>query len=341
MPAEWEPVAAVLMAWPHEDTDWAPMLDDIHRCYTDIITALTTIARVPVILIAPCPADTRKAFAGIPADMLVIVGADTNDTWTRDYGPITVTTLDGSPRLLDFTFNAWGLKFAADADNRANRALAHIKVFTAPLESHLDFVLEGGSIESDGRGTILTTSRCLLAPNRNDTLSRDDITRRLCSSLGASRVLWLDHGSLIGDDTDSHVDTLARLAPADTIIYTGCDDPADPHYSDLGEMARQLATFTTVDGQPYNLIALPLPDPVIDPDNGDRLPATYANYLVVNNNILLPVYNQPRKDALAAGMMRIAFPDARIIPVDCRPLVRQHGSLHCATMQLYPATTIL
>ncbi len=243
----------------------------------------------------------------------------------------------GKPRLSDFRFNGWGLKFAANHDNQATQRLAATGLLSAPVENRQNFVLEGGSIESDGKGTILTTSHCLLAPNRNSTMNRIEIERYLKDCFGANHILWLDNGSLAGDDTDSHVDTLARLAPGDTIIYTGCQNPDDEHYNDLMCMADQLRGFRTRQGLPYHLIELPLPDPVFDND-GNRLPATYANYLVSDSTVLMPTYGQPQKDLLASQMLQISFPDHKIIPVDCDALIQQHGSLHCATMQLYPDT---
>ena len=338
LPAEWEPVEAVLMAWPHPDTDWADMLPEVERCYVDIITALVPYARV--VVIGPDIDAIGHALAHIPDDRLTILPCLTNDTWTRDYGPITVVGDNGEPRPLDFRFNAWGLKFAADRDNMATSSLAAMGLFRNIPLNRRDFVLEGGSIESDGKGTILTTTRCLLSPNRNDTMTPADIEQRLADDLGAARVLWLDHGALAGDDTDSHIDTLARLLPpGDVIAYTGCADPSDSHYYELRAMAESLRSFSTADGKPYHLLELPLPDPVLDPDDGHRLPATYANFLIVNDAVLLPVYGQPLKDRMAADILAAAMPEHTIVPVDCRALVRQHGSLHCATMQI-PENTL-
>lgn len=337
LPAEWEPAGAILMAWPHDDTDWAYMLSEAEACYVEIIRQITV--DTPVILLAPDPARPRQllADAGVNTSMVFMVTMPTDDTWTRDYGPITVT-VDDAPVALDFQFNGWGLKFAAANDNRATSRLLQAGVLQCDAENRLDFVLEGGSIESDGCGTLLTTTGCLTAPNRNATMTREEIMEYLAEALGAHHQLWLDSGELEGDDTDGHIDTLARLAPDDTIIYTGApDDPDDPHYGPLTAMAAQLRELRTPDGQPYNLIELPLPDPCYDED-GKRLPATYANFLIVNNAIILPVYNSPKKDFLASTILKIAFPGYDIRKVDCRALIRQHGSLHCATMQLHPAT---
>lgn len=304
LPAEWEDCfTSVMIARPHAATDWAPMLDEVTSCYDSLVAAIDE--------------------AGME---IIETGDNTNDTWTRDYGPITVE--DGSDLcLFDFTFNGWGMKFAADRDNLVNSRLF------AETVNRRGFVLEGGSIESDGRGTLMTTSRCLLSPNRNAQLGRDDIEEYLKAEFGLKQVLWVDHGFLEGDDTDSHIDTLARLAPHDTIIYCGAGNETGSQHDSLVAMARQLRSFTTPDGRPFNLIELPLPDPIFD-DEGERLPATYANYLATPNAILMPTYGQPRNDRLAADTLRIVYGNRRIIPVDCRALIRQHGSLHCATMQL-------
>lgn len=304
LPAEWEDCfTSVMIARPHAATDWAPMLDEVTSCYDSLVAAI--------------------AEAGME---IIETGDNTNDTWTRDYGPITVE--DGPAlRLFDFTFNGWGMKFAADKDNLVNSRLF------AETVNRRGFVLEGGSIESDGRGTLMTTSRCLLSPNRNAQLGRDDIEEYMKAEFGLKQVLWVDHGFLEGDDTDSHIDTLARLAPHDTILYCGAGNETGFQHDSLVAMARQLRSFTTPDRRPFNLIELPLPDPIFDAD-GERLPATYANYLATPNAILMPTYGQPRNDRLAADTLRIVYGDRRIITVDCRALIRQHGSLHCATMQL-------
>ncbi|MDE7335735.1 MAG: agmatine deiminase family protein [Muribaculaceae bacterium] len=313
--AEWQPHGAVMLAWPHSETDWAYMLDQVQECYRNIVAALLRAGEKVIIL---APAAEAPVFNS--PDVTVIHVA-TNDTWIRDYGPLTLA--DGT--LLDFRFNAWGQKFASNFDNQTTRTLADLKAIQAPVECHKDFVLEGGSIESDGNGTILTTSCCLLAPNRNEPMTRDQIDSQLLRRLHARKILWVDCQPLPGDDTDGHVDTLARLAPMNSIFYCGTVNPA------------QLAEFTNADGQPYNLFELPMPDPITDPDDGSLLPATYANYLVTANAVLMPTYGQPLNDTRAMNTLRIVFADREIIPVDCRALIRQHGSLHCATMQVKPS----
>ncbi|MDE6525879.1 MAG: agmatine deiminase family protein [Muribaculaceae bacterium] len=333
LPAEWEAVDAILMAWPHSDTDWNYILDDVRQCYARIIAAVAP--RAKVILIGPEEPAAEYLPEGDDRLNVIYINIPTNDTWTRDYGPITTIDETGALTANDFKFNGWGLKFAADRDNLATSELFSTGIFSSRRLNRLGFVLEGGAIESDGHGTIITTRHCMMSPNRNGDMSEHQIEEYLRKSLGADRILWLGHGSLEGDDTDGHIDTLARLAPpGDVIFYTGCPDADDSHHEPLALMKKDLEALTTADGKPYHLVELPLPDAIHDPDDGHRLPATYANFLIVNGAVILPVYGQPMKDLMAKMAIQTAMPDYDIIPVDCRALIRQHGSLHCATMQL-------
>ena len=338
MPAEWSnDVASVLIAYPHENTDWAYMLDDARKCFNEIIRSIAEDAGLTAVVVTPDAAATRALLPSLPADRLCLIELPTDDTWARDFGPITVKEGENK-KLVDFQFNGWGLKFASSNDNLVNMRAHACGAFTMPIENRRSFVLEGGSVESDGRGTIMTTSECLLSPNRNGGDTREEIEAALKDTLGADRVLWLDHGYLAGDDTDSHIDTLARFANDHTILYVKSYIADDPHNDALEKMEEQLQTFTTADGQPYNLIGLPLPDPIYD-ENGERLPATYANFLITPTAILMPVYGQPMNDELATQMMKIAFPDHKIVGIDCNALIRQHGSLHCVTMQMHAGAT--
>ena len=225
------------------------------------------------------------------------------------------------------------MKFASDKDNLITERLYRGGHLFGELRNCRNFVFEGGSIESDGEGTLLTTSECLLSPNRNATMSRDDIEKYLLETLGAKQMLWLEHGYLAGDDTDSHIDTLARLCPNNTILYVKCDDEGDEHYEALHAMEQQLKTFRTLSGEPYRLIALPMARPAFEDD--ERIPATYANYLVINGAVLVPTYDTYLDDVALAQVAK-AFPDREIVGIDCQALIRQHGSLHCVTMQ-YPS----
>lgn len=305
MLAEWEPQSAVQLTWPHKDTDWAPILPEITAVYEEMKREIES--RETVIVVDDIPH---------------------NDTWARDHGFITVEE-NGQLILLDFKFNGWGEKFAAELDNDINRQLYEQQLVKGIYESHLYFVLEGGSIESDGKGTIFTTTCCLMAPHRNQPLTQQEIEQQLKEWLGAERIVWINHGSLIGDDTDGHIDTLVRIAPNDTLLYIGADD----EHPDLLLMEQELQQLRTIDGHPYRLLRLPMPRPIYD--DGERLPATYANYLVINGAVLVPTYNQPDLDQEAISTIGKAFPDREIIGIDCRAVIRQHGSLHCCTMQYY------
>ena len=333
LPAEWEPQSGVQLTWPHAGTDWAPMLDEVTKTYEEMAREI------------------RKR------EPLLIVGPPSNDTWARDHGFITLikekqsTPLSSARKatgrrfsgngagdealLLDFKFNGWGEKFPAELDNAINRRLYDDGSVRGEYVDHLDFVLEGGSIESDGQGTIFTTSCCLLAPHRNQPLSKNQIEERLKQYLCAERILWIDYGQLTGDDTDGHIDTLVRIAPNDTLLYIRCSAPDDEQYEELRLMEEQLHTFRTLDSRPYRLLPLPMPRPIYD-DEGSRLPATYANFLVVNGAVLCPTYAQPDLDSEALRIIGEAFPGREIVGIDCRSLIQQHGSLHCCTMQ-YPA----
>lgn len=333
LPAEWHQQSGIQLTWPHAETDWAPMLKDVTECYVRM--ALEIAMRERLLIITPEPeAVTEILKQRMPQKAMQNISLHqipTNDTWARDHGFITVLTPQG-PQLLDFRFNGWGEKFPAELDNQICRRIMELGILKGTYQNHLDFVLEGGSIESDGRGTILTTSQCLLAPHRNQPLSREAIESRLMDYFHASRILWLDHGYLAGDDTDSHIDTLARFCPGDCIAYVQCTDRGDEHYEELKQMEQQLKSFRTTEGKPYNLIPLPMAAPVYDED-GMRLPATYANFLVINGAILIPTYGHNDLDEAARAQIQKAFPRHETIGIDCRPLIRQHGSLHCCTMQ--------
>ncbi len=334
LPAEWEEQDGVLLSWPHDRSDWEPVLHLVEPVFAEIIATISTHERVIVTVPEEGAVEEKLRRAGAVMDRVTCVRIPSNDTWARDFGPITVRE-NGTPLLLDFGFNGWGLKFAANHDNRITGRLWEAGLFRAQRKV-AGLVLEGGSIESDGRGTILTTSECLLEPNRNPHLDKERIGQALTDEFGASRILWLDSGYLAGDDTDSHIDTLARLCPDDTILYVACDDPQDEHYQALAAMKGHLEGFRTTRNTPFNLIPLPWPAPCFDTE-GNRLPATYANFLVINGAVLVPTYAD-KSDAAALTAVRQAFPGRDIIAIDCRPLILQHGSLHCITMQLPKGT---
>lgn len=330
-PAEWEPQSAVLLAWPHAGTDWADRLDSVEATYVALVAAIVRFE--PVLICVADPALEARARA-----LLAVEGCDParlhfevlpyNDTWLRDSGPITLRDADGF-RLLDFHFTAWGGKFEAALDDLLVETLAERGRFRGAQRERVDFALEGGAIETDGAGTLLSTWRCL--HERHPGLSRAEVTTRLEAWLNQRRTLWLEHGYLEGDDTDAHIDTLARFAGPDAIVYQACDDAGDAHHAELQAMAAELAAFRRDDGQPYRLFALPWPQPILDA--GRRLAASYANFLIVNDAVLMPAYGDPADDG-AAAVLAEAFPGREIVQVPCRPLIWQNGSLHCLTMQL-------
>ncbi len=336
-PAEWHPQSGVQLTWPHKDTDWADMLDEVQACFVELACEISQRERL--LIVAPCVKEVKEQLSGrANEESITYFECATNDTWARDHAAMTVFKC-GVPQLIDFKFNGWGLKFASNLDNQINAKIAQDgNVLNGIYQNQLNFVLEGGSVESDGFGTILTTSECLLSPNRNGASTKEEIEQHLKDTLGAQQVLWLDHGYLAGDDTDSHIDTLARLCPNNTIAYVACKDFNDEHFGALHAMREQLEGFRTLSGKPYRLLALPMADPIYE--DGERLPATYANFLVMNDAVLYPTYRQSENDQKAAEVLAKAFPDHEIVGVDCVALIKQHGSLHCVTMQ-YPEQVLL
>lgn len=332
LPAEWAPQSMVQFTFPHEGTDWAAVLPVVVPCFVACITAVSRFE--PVLVVCDEVAKTQRYFEGHDLSRIHFVALPSNDTWARDHAAITVEE-DGRPLLVDFVFNGWGLKFPADQDNLISRRLHGMGVFGGAEMEHGGMVLEGGGIESDGLGTLMTTTECMLSPNRNPHLTQADIEAHLGRALGAERVLWLHHGYLAGDDTDSHIDTLARFCDPGTIAYVRCTDERDEHYAALKAMEAELQGFRKADGQRYGLVPLPMASACYD-EEGHRLPATYANFLIVNGAVLVPTYRVPEDEA-ALAQLAACFPDREIVPIDCYPLILQHGSLHCITMQ-FPAS---
>ena len=330
-PAEWEPQSAVLIAWPNADTDWADRLGEVEETYIALVAAITRFQHAIV-----CVADedveayarARLSSARIDMSRVRFVEAPYDDTWLRDSGPITLREGDGF-RLLDFRFTGWGGKFDASQDDLLVERLTDAGIFAKSVRQPIDFALEGGAIDTDGAGTLLTTWQCLR--ERHPDASREELSRKLADWLKQDRVLWLDHGYLEGDDTDAHVDTLARFASPDAIVFQACDDPTDSHYAELKAMGEEIAALRTQDGKPYRLFPLPWAKPIVD--EGRRLAASYANFLIVNGAVLMPAYGD-EADARAQAVLTEAFPGREIVPVPCRPLIWQNGSLHCITMQL-------
>jgi len=332
-PAEWAEQEFVLVVFPHKNTDWFDMLDEARDCFCEIIENILLFEDVLVICADAESACIVENLSKNKTHQAQIVTIETDDTWARDIAVITIFE-NGEKTALDFTFNGWGEKFPANLDNQMTYKLFADKEKIKLLSSFAyrdcrNFVLEGGSIESNGNGTILTTEKCLLSDNRN-CLSKKDIEENLKKYFGAKRILWLKNGHLAGDDTDSHIDTLARFCNETTIAYVKCDDATDEHFIELQAMEDELKAFRTFDGAPYRLVPLPMADKVIA--DGERLPATYANFLIINGAVLLPAYNST-KDDIAAAALKNVFPERKIIKINCLPLIKQHGSLHCVTMQ--------
>ena len=330
LPAEWEPQSLVMLTWPHQNTDWAPYLDEITRTYVEMADAITQYEKLLVVTPNPVEvgATLGKHLSNSQMAQVIISHCKTNDTWARDHGPITLVGIenDGQEKLLclDFRFNGWGEKFPAELDNKITRQVFQELLDDEVLKGDIgsgndDFVLEGGSIESDGKGTVFTTECCLMAPNRNQPLTKGEVEQELLLRLKAKRIIWLQHGALAGDDTDGHIDTTVRIAPDDTILFSY---PADK---------KELEGLRTLEGKQYRLMELPLPIVKYD---GEKLPATYANFLIINGAVIVPTYNIPDMDAKACEIIQTAFPDRKIIAIDATTIVRQHGSIHCCTMQV-------
>ena len=339
LPAEWERQSGVQLTWPDETTPWYE-LPEVQRCYARIAEAVLRREQLLMVTadIDACKARLAEIISsdGLQLDLNAIRFAEAplNDTWARDHGGIAVLGDGGEKYLYDFVFNGWGLKFASDLDNQITQRVFYQHVFAEDVMGvdMRPFVLEGGSIDCDGAGTLMATSECLLSVNRNEYLSREEIEGELKHAFGLKRVLWLEHGGIVGDDTDSHVDILARFAPDDTIVYTACNDPSDENYGPLKAMEEDLRAFRTLEGKPYKLLPLPLPDAMYLDDY--RLPASYANFLVINGAVLVPGAGN-EKDAVAAEQIGKAFPGREVEVIDCRPLLSGHGGLHCVTMN-YP-----
>ena len=323
-----------MLTWPRSDGDWSPDYASVEACHAQLAKEISLREQVVITCMDATQAHRIHNLvrdAGGRVERLHLFPLPSNDAWARDHGPVTVVK-GGSLVLLDFIFNGWGNKYPHSFDNEITRRLHNLGAFgTTPLES-FQLVMEGGSIEVDGAGTLLTTESCLLNPNRNPHIPRQQIEQELRHLFGVSRILWLRHGTIDGDDTDGHIDTLARFCDTRTIAYQACDDVNDPNFPELNAMEAELRALRRADGEPYKLVPLPWPGAMSD-STGRRLPATYANFLIINGAVLMPTYNDAADDA-ALSALKPVFASRNIVPVMCRPLIYQYGSLHCVSMQL-------
>lgn len=338
--AEWEKQDGILLSFPHENSDWNPYLEEVRQVYCAII--VETLQVEACILICDSKRETLEIIKNYCEtknvniallEHLYCLEIPSNDTWARDFGGITICHR-GKNIVLDYGFNGWGLKFASNLDNKITRKLYELGILKHIKTKKL--ILEGGSIESNGKGILLTNTQCLLEHNRNPSYSKSKLEKILQKDLGIQKILWLNSGYLSGDDTDSHIDTLARFIAPNTIAYLACDDKNDEHYQALSQMENELKLLRNLDNKPFKLVKLPFTTPKYYAE--ERLPATYANFLFINGAILLPTYND-KNDALAIKSLQKACPKHKIIPIDCSILIRQHGSLHCISMQ-FPKHTL-
>jgi agmatine deiminase len=332
---EWTEQSGVMLTWPHAETLWFNMLDEIDRVFVEVTKAIATHEHVLI----SCFNHIHEAHiidllthANVNLSRVLIFIVPANDIWVRDHGPLT-GILKNQLVLLNFSFNGWGEKYAYDLDNQVTQTLHKQGAFGEIQLSTIDLVLEGGSVDVDGAGTLLTTTSCLLAKSRNPTLSQDEISKQLKEVFGLKKILWLDHGYLAGDDTDGHIDTLARFTDPNTICYVSCSDKTDAHYGPLKKMETQLKSFTNANDKIYRLVPLPWPKAQFAKSDGHRLPASYANFLIINGAVLMPTYDDPA-DIEAKFILSSCFPNHEIIGIHSIPLIQWHGSLHCMTMQL-------
>lgn len=325
MPAEWEKQDAIQITWPSVNTDWKDQIITVERCFIEISKVVSRFQKL--IIVHHKDFHPSVHFNNDELQNIYFVESEYDDTWARDYAPISVVE-NGKSILKDFIFNGWGNKFDAQLDNQLNSKLYNINLYKSL--STIDFILEGGSIESNGAGIILTTKQCLFNKNRNFNLSQQEIEAQIKKELFAEKILWLNSGNLIGDDTDAHIDTLARFVDKNSIVYVQCNDVKNKNFAELQLMETELKTFRNLSNQPFNLIPIPAV-------SNNQYPATYANFLITNNQVLVPLYNC-KEDEVALEIFKTIFPTKIIEGVDCSEIIKQNGSLHCLTMQLHAET---
>ncbi|NTW70006.1 MAG: agmatine deiminase family protein [Chlorobiaceae bacterium] len=334
MPPEWAPHKATWLSWPHRLESWPGKFEPVPAVFVEIASWLSTSEEVHINVLdesmerAVLELLRNSRYEQLRLDRVFLHRIPTNDAWCRDHGPNYVFRECGERRekvILDWEFNAWGGKYApCDDDNAVPERIAFLEQL--PLVS-TGMVLEGGSIDVNGKGLLLTTEACLLNQNRNPLMSRADIERELGNYLGIQKVLWLGEG-ITGDDTDGHVDDMARFVNENTVVIAVEDDPADLNYEPLQENYRLLQSFTDLQGNPLQVVKLPMPYPVIF--DGERLPASYANFYIANSVVLVPTYRCSR-DTEALELLQHYFPDRNVVGIDCIDLVWGLGAIHCVT----------
>jgi len=326
--AEFEEQSFTQIIFPHFNTDWSCCLEEARENFVKIINAIIKYQKC--LVICTDINETKQYFE--ENNNLYFVEYQSDDCWARDTSALCVEE-DGNIKLLDFTFNGWGSKFEAKKDNLLTNNIS--KNYSKEIVT-IDFILEGGGVESNGVDAILTTSECMLNKNRNNMLDSIEITKKLNECFGATKIHYLDHGYLAGDDTDSHIDTLARFVDEKTIMYVAPPkDKDDEHFKELTKMQNELKTIASENN--YKLIPLPFCDSVYF--EGERLPATYANFLFVNGAVLVPVYGV-KQDSEAIKLFEEHFTDRDVVTIDCKTLIKQHGSLHCASMNFVKGVNI-
>jgi agmatine deiminase len=344
MPAEWAPHFATYLVWPHNRETWPGRFECVPSAFARIAAALAHFEPVRILVsdAAEIPAVQRLILDSggldsepVRMDRVEFLSIATNDSWIRDYGPVFLNPLvpDNSAPLqiaVDWHFNSWGTKYGAfDLDDAVPQRLAEHYGFEV-IEAEM--VLEGGSLDVNGAGLLLTTESCLLNKNRNPSMDRQAIEKNLCQHLGVQSVLWLGEG-IAGDDTDGHVDDLARFTAADTIVTVVERDPADINYAPLQDNLRRLGAMRSLDNAPFNIATLPMPSPLFI--EGSRVPASYANFYIANGAVLMPSFGCPA-DAEAQATLARLFPHRRVVTIPSADLVWGLGAVHCLTQQ-HPA----
>ncbi|HEY4299320.1 MAG TPA: agmatine deiminase family protein [Candidatus Didemnitutus sp.] len=331
MPAEWERQEAVWLSWPHNRQTWPGRFRPIPAAYARFVAEISRREKVRINCARDLVPRARRACvkAGADMDQVEFSNHPTNDAWCRDHGPIFVRNdRTGEVAVTDWRYNAWGGKYPPyDLDNRIPRRIAtwlRLRRFVNPM------VLEGGSIEVNGSGDLLTSEQCLLNPNRNPSLSRGEIESALRSFLGVRRVLWLAEG-IAGDDTDGHIDDMTRYFPGDGIVTCVEPNRRDVNHFPLSENLERIQSFRTAAGKPFNILRLPMPKPF--GFRRQRVPASYANYLVINGAVLVPQFRQARRDTEARKIIGACFPDREVVGIDCYDLIWGLGTLHCLSQQ--------